>query len=202
MRDVLLSWTSADGLEEIGFWILIVGLAGEIGILFISHERTRLIKALTTICVVAIIAGIWLEHVGAEANKAPRRLNAAQRAVITEKVKPFPKIPFVLMSANAAEPLDFALDIASALKDIGWDWKPFPPSAIGVTPSGDRSRVGFSVLAHLEVQARTPELKDAAAALESAFRAIGAQDVRRVSSDTEPSDPNAKVIYVIVGSKK
>jgi hypothetical protein len=72
MRETLLSVATANQLELIGFWVLVAGLAGEIAILFV-HHRPRLHNSLTVICVVAIIAGVWLERFGAEENRAPRK---------------------------------------------------------------------------------------------------------------------------------
>lgn len=197
MRETLLSIFTADQLEWFGLCILLAGLIGELLVLPIPERRTKLIKSMSTICVIAIIVGIWFEHVGAEANKAPRRLNASQQQILATKMKMFVAQPFVVLSEMHSEPMHFALDIADVLKRSGWEWKPHI-GGLSIAPLDGRPAVGMSVLDHIEIQAHSSKATSAAKALASTFEEIKLKDIRLVVTDDRTDD---NTVYFIIGTK-
>jgi hypothetical protein len=198
MREILLSYVTADDLELIGFCVLVAGLAGEIAILFIPWRRAH--NILTVICVVAIISGVWLERVGAEERRAPRKLRASQREHVVRKVNVYPATFFVVTEVGA-EPLDFGLDIAASLKSAGWVWLPYPMEyGMGIDPIDGRPRIGFTLADHIEIQGRGANVKDAATALAESLREAKLDDVRLVITPEVPSE--GQVVVVVVGGKK
>jgi hypothetical protein len=109
-----------------------------------------------------------------------RKLNAAQKDRIAKAIKRFPPIAFISYTNPEAEPWDFALDISATLKADGWDWKPFPPPAIGLQALDGRPAQGMTIADHIEIQG-APEMKAVADALADALRdqtVIGMEDVR------------------------
>jgi len=64
MKRLMVSWVSAELLEKIGLWLIIVGLIGEAALVF-SWFETNSEKSLTFIFTVTIAAGVWIENVGA-----------------------------------------------------------------------------------------------------------------------------------------
>jgi len=129
MKRWLLSLVSAETLETIGLWLIIVGLIGEAGLVFSWFEtQAHFEKSLTFVFTLAIAFGVWLEHVGAadissekdariaEANaraleaqleleklRAPRHLSREQWAAVIDKIRPFGVQQFDLAS-NGADP--------------------------------------------------------------------------------------------------
>jgi hypothetical protein len=200
MREVLLSIVGTPAkLETIGFWILVAGLAGEFVLLFL-HEG-RLLKVLTGLCVLFIVAGVWLEHVGAEEGRAARKLRSAQREQLIRDAKPIAG-PFILLTELGAEPLDFGLDIAAALQAAGWEWRPYRGLNIAVTPIDGRPRVGSTVVDHIEIQAHGADTANAATKLADALKNARLDDVRLVFAPADPGDDAMNVVHVIVGAKK
>jgi len=200
MREVLLSIVGTPAkLETIGFWILVIGLAGEIVLLFL-HEG-RLHKVLTGFCVAVIIGGVRLEHVGSEEGRAARKLRSAQRDQVVRDAKAIAG-PFVLLTEMGAEPLDFGLDIAAALRSAGWEWRPYAGPNIAIDPIDGRPRVGFTVVDHIEIQAHGGDTANAATKLAAALRNAKLDDVRLVIAPADPSDAPMNLVHVIVGAKK
>jgi len=67
MRRRLLSFSSAETLETVGLWLIILGLIGEASliVLSISPDFPALLnQSLTTIFTLAIAVGVWTENVG------------------------------------------------------------------------------------------------------------------------------------------
>lgn len=125
MRRLLLSAATDKTLERIGLWLIIAGLIGE-AILIIAAIPPEKIpgeaaRVLSIICTLAIAFGVWVEHVGSAAVAAPRRLTVRQRAILSDRLKTFSGTNFA-MSVAGAEAIDFAADIADALKASGWQW--------------------------------------------------------------------------------
>jgi hypothetical protein len=47
-----------ESIKTIGFIVLLLGLAGEIGVLFIPHNRRKLEKSLSVLFILIVIAGV------------------------------------------------------------------------------------------------------------------------------------------------
>jgi hypothetical protein len=134
----------------------------------------------------------------------PRRLNAAHKERIAAVTKSFPSVSFLTLTEAASEPWHFALDVSGALRDGGWDWRPFP-GIFALQPLDGRPSEGTTVLDHIEIQA-TPTLMDAGTALGEALRnpdVIGMEKVEVVGiPNADWVEPNAKLIIIAVGSKR
>lgn len=190
-------------MHDLGFWLILAGIIGAVCVAARSGDwRPVLIRTIAVGCACAIGFGWVLQEIARTAEHAPRYLIGSHREIITNEVKRFSGTPFVLMTASAAEPLDYALSIANHLRDAGgWDWRAYPAGSVGLYPDGGKPKVGFSVLAHIEVQARSLAVVDAARALTGALKRIGNADVRMVVGSDDPSEADAR-IFLIVGTKR
>jgi hypothetical protein len=132
-------------------------------------------------------------------------LNQEQKDRIALAISPFPRVKFVAMTNPEAEPWDFVLDISGTLKELGWDWQPFPGG--GLQAIDGRPREGTTIADHIEIQA-PPDLEQVGKALADAITDPGI-----IGMDTDPGiigmddvrlvvDARITVMTVIVGSKR
>jgi hypothetical protein len=107
MSAFLLSFASAEFWSKAGYWLLALGLGGDLVVLFIPARKHLLEKSLAGLFTLMILAGVVVGHVGDDAIlaavetrannaesslakiAAPRSLTDAQIAKIAEKLKPF-----------------------------------------------------------------------------------------------------------------
>jgi hypothetical protein len=126
----------------------------------------------------------------------PRRLSDTQKDRIARLTKTFPSVEFMTVTEPEAEPWDFVMDIAAALKADGWIWLPCPG---GIDPLDDgRPSSCTSILDH--VQINPPVGMDGLAnALADAIRdpdTIGMDNVR-VDTQHRPI-----TMTIMVGTKR
>jgi len=130
-----------------------------------------------------------------------RRLSPAQKERIANAVKSFPSTAFVTVTVPDAEPWDFVMDIADALKAYGWNWAScVDPNGRGLKPLDPDPRPSSctSILDHIQINAPSG-LEAAANALAASIREpaiIGMDDVRVEINDKVPT------IVIMVGSKR
>jgi hypothetical protein len=134
----------------------------------------------------------------------PRKLDSIHKERIAAVTKSFPSVSFLALTEPTSEPWHFVLDISGALRDRGWDWRPFP-GVFALQPLDGRPSEGTTALDHIEVQA-TPTLMEAGTALGDALRdsnVIGLEKVEVVAiPNADWVESNAKLIIIAVGSKR
>jgi hypothetical protein len=111
-------------LKKIGFIILIIGLAGEIGVLFIPHRRWKLEKTLAVLFILIVIAGVTVERIGdarlAEMN-GPRHLSDKQMSQLVDALKPFSGQIFQMITyPKCDECSNTFIMVYNALIRAGW----------------------------------------------------------------------------------
>lgn len=124
-----------------------------------------------------------------------RLLTQGQKNRIARVTKDFPSVTFVAYMVPEQEPWTFVLDIASALRAGGWDWKPVPG---GWQPIDGNPSEGVTIADHVVVVAPS-ELREAGEALKVALTdpaVIGMDDVRLTVTD------KISTMMVIAGSKR
>src|SRR3954467_4822272 len=95
-------FVDASALKSFGNSILLVGLAGDILVLFISAKRHKLEKTLAVVFILIIIGGIALERI-ADSWAEPRSLSVPQQAELRSKLSAFPKTNSFILASTAAE---------------------------------------------------------------------------------------------------
>jgi hypothetical protein len=136
-------------------------------------------------------------QVALEIFKAPRTLSPGQKALIQARMKPFPGTQFA-MAAVGAEPLDFATEIADALKAAGWQWINWPLGGAITKPPG-RPDLGLDMLKGIETHIFDVELQPLATEL---FLALGAAGHKNEWVLKTPARPElAKTVIILIGSK-
>ena len=104
---LLLSIASAETLNSVGLYLIIVGLVAEaVVVFFVPSGRSEKLLSISFTLVIAL--GVWVEHVGTEALSAPRTLRDGQQAVIIAKLRTFNGQEF-----GGASPPEFQMDARS-----------------------------------------------------------------------------------------
>jgi hypothetical protein len=141
----------------------------------------------------------------------PRSITVAQSQRITELLKPFAKTPFDVNANDDQDSIDYAGQVALAMKAAGWDWRPWasggPISQQNVGYPGSPG-VGTLTLRGVVLQIVEPDR----AALERPLTALAAAltdngvPVREVSAvageHIAQSGRQAGSIHVLIGSKQ
>jgi hypothetical protein len=138
-----------------------------------------------------------------QAKLAPRRLSAEQKASIAGQMKDFPNIAFG-MSAVGSESIDFATDLADALKAAGWRWIDWTRGGV-VTKPPDRPQVGIDMLRGIETQISDPKLEPLATALFHALSAAGYKNHWVLNDDRTEAVRAAGLatpVIILIGSKE
>jgi hypothetical protein len=99
------------------------------------------------------------------AYRRQRLLTQGQKDRIARVTKDFPSVTFVAYMVPEQEPWTLVLDIATALRAGGWDWKPVPG---GLQPIDRNPSEGVTIADHVVVVAPS-ELREAAEALKVAL---------------------------------
>jgi len=192
-------------LKWIGFRLTVLGIAGEILLLFFASKRVALQKALGGFFIFLIITGVWLDDTADLKKIADRMLTGEQQARIADKLRSFGSIPFDFALQTNPETIQLMEQVAAAVEAATWarkEWK-YPPGQVGTifTPFGDKPGVGIVSFRGLQIlwdDSRTAEFGAAAVALRDALNAEGvAATARRV---TDKSD-NPDAVHVEIGKK-
>ncbi|WP_298256164.1 hypothetical protein [Bradyrhizobium sp.] len=133
----------------------------------------------------------------------PRRLTVEQKASIAERMKGFQHIAFA-MSAVGAESIDFASDIADALKAADWRWINWPRGGIVTKPAGGKPDVGMDMLRGIETHISSPYLQPLAIELFHALTDAGYKNSWVLEPPTSPIAESAQLstpIIILIGSK-
>jgi hypothetical protein len=136
--------------SSVGFWILMIGLVGDLIVIFVPSGRTE--KILATVFTVLVAIGVAVEHLADAKRFAPRNLNVEQQELLVSKLKPFAgqKVDFVVVYANEGECVHIGEQIESVLRKSGWflnvarggmllGVSEIEDIAIGVDPKADQS---------------------------------------------------------------
>jgi hypothetical protein len=111
-------------LKTIGFSVLLLGLAGEIVVLFVPHNRRKLEKSLSVLFILIVIAGVAVERLGdarlAEEN-GPRHLSNDQVSQLVDELQPFTGQLFQIITyPKCDECSNTFLFVYNALIRAGW----------------------------------------------------------------------------------
>lgn len=179
------------GVERLSALILIVGIAGEILTQVQSNNRNAI--AVAALNERASQAKLELKKL-----ETPRRIDTADKPLMTELLKPFSGQQYSLSVAPGQEPADLVCDIAGILDEAGWKrHAPFGDfnSGIGCGVAGTNTLSGL----HIRIATKDPS-EDAAAAqsalvsvLKPKFGAIAERDNKNI--------PDAAVIVIMAGVK-
>jgi hypothetical protein len=131
----------------------------------------------------------------------PRKLSQGQKDRISQLIKRFPPVSFVVMTVPEEEPWELVLEISTTLKDNGWKWEPFPEGAgylVWQPRKLDWPPEGMTI-SNRFVLTVPPSLQDVAEALSAALtdpRITGMEDVPAIVS------PKATRMIIIAGTKR
>jgi hypothetical protein len=181
--------------SSVGFWILMVGLVGDLILIFVPSGRTE--KILATLFTLLITAGVFIEHKADSEQFTPRNLSTEQQRLLVDKLKPFAgqTIKFVVKYMNDEETSHIARQLLEVLGRAGW------PSDSFLTHRDDEYvtrgiTVGFD-------ESASPSAQEAVRALVLALR-----EVQLKVTDLSPSDIRsfglrevAEPVRIIVGKK-
>ncbi|MGC1348272.1 MAG: hypothetical protein WA858_00650 [Xanthobacteraceae bacterium] len=127
-----------------------------------------------------------------------RYLTQGQKDRIAKVTKEFPSIPFVAFTALEQENWTFVLDIASALRDGGWNWIAVPGGLQARDPSLPSE--GKTIADHVVVMA-PKKLEEAEKAL-----VVALTDPDVIDMDVDEvlleSNDDVSIMTVVVGNKR
>lgn len=176
----------------VGFWILMIGLIGELIVIFVPSGRTE--KVLAIIFTLLIVAGVAVEHTADAKRFTPRDLNEEQQQLLVSRLKPFAgqKVDLIIKYASEEEPAHIARQLREVLVQAGW-----PSSTVSTLFDTGPVTRGIAVGAH--------PLADSSAqrATEALLSALG--EVQLEVSEPFPSDVKVfnltRPVRIIVGRK-
>jgi hypothetical protein len=156
----LLSLFSAESVEVLGLWLIVVGLVLEAALiadaLIMELLPTKFDKPLSIAFTLMIAVGVWIEHAAASKSKVardaeaelkfarldkritPRVISDDQARAIIEKIKQFSAMPFAVESDPAAE-YGFVNRVIEVLQQGSWKWHSYSASLTSL-PLGDIGR--------------------------------------------------------------
>lgn len=186
MSSNLAFWSS------VGFWMLMVGLVGDIILIFVPSGRTE--KILATIFTLLIAAGVAVEHVADAKRFAPRDLSEQQQDFLVSRLKLFAgqKVDFVIKYSTEEEPAHIARQLREVL--VRGEW----PSST-VTGMIDTGPVLHGIAIGTNSSADS-SAQQATAALISALGEVGLEVTEPVPSDIKVFNLTAPV-RIIIGRK-
>jgi hypothetical protein len=140
VRELLLSIASPEFLSWTGFLLLALGLLGEVAVLVEPFEQHWTHKPLGFAFAAVVLVGYVIGHIGDDAitakfeSRATKAKTALERITshrtikqpqsMVEKLKLFAGVPFDVGVQTDGEPVDLMSQLAQALTDAGWIWKP------------------------------------------------------------------------------
>lgn len=136
----MLSIASPEFLSWTGFLLLALGLLGEVAVLVEPFEQHWTHKPLGFAFAAVVLVGYVIGHIGDDAitakfeSRATKAETALERITsrrtikqpqsMVEKLKLFAGVPFDVGVQTDGEPVDLMSQLAQALTDAGWIWKP------------------------------------------------------------------------------
>jgi hypothetical protein len=114
--------------SSVGFWLLIIGLAGDFIVLFISSGTTE--KRLAAVFTVLIAIGVSIEHIADSRRFGARTLSSQQQADIEVALKPLSLMPDpkgvperadVVVFPISTEAVKLSNQIVASLKAATWN---------------------------------------------------------------------------------
>jgi len=106
--------------SSVGFWILMVGLIGDLVIIFVPSGRTE--KILATIFTLLIAIGVTVEHVADAKRFSPWNIDAEQQKNMVRKLVPFAgQAAVVWMVYGESEVQHIAVQIGKVLQRAEWN---------------------------------------------------------------------------------
>jgi hypothetical protein len=188
-------------LKSLGFWLLVIGLAGDIAVLFIPSRKRSLEKSLAVLFIVVIITGVVIDRVGDSIladRSAPRSLNEAQQASIAERLRSFGKHEMFVYPISDIDPEvgGISRDLSKVCSRADWSYCGFDPSFWPAVPQLFRSpQRGLLIL--VSPAAPDPTVKPAADMLASELRNEGMQAVVSTAfSGPQPAPDNHLRVFV------
>ncbi len=130
---------------------------------------------------------------------------------VTEKIKSFGKIPFIFIVAEDHESGGLVFQIATALENAGWDWKPWDSSDhalhIGENITGKPFMLTQNSLRGISIQVASADLKILKKPAESLFSALKSEGLKNASwceindADMKSETKIYGVIHIFIGTK-
>jgi hypothetical protein len=175
--------------SSIGFWTLMLGLVGDLIVIFVPSGRTE--KILATIFTLLIALGVLVEHVADAKRFGPRTLDEAQQTRIISLLKPFAGQEYeVVPYWDLKESYGFASSLHEILTRAGWTY--VKPETAVFLPGGVE---GVQVYVRPEADERA---RGAAVALVAALTNEGiAAEPRQIINPEHPTDR----VHLNVGTK-
>jgi hypothetical protein len=180
--------SSADELKSIRFTILIIGVAGDILVLFIPSSKKVLERSASVVFIIVIILGIWIDHIGDRWATGPRSLTDKQRERLVAELTPFSGQIFQMITyPNCDECSDTFMLVYNALITAGWA-REGPPVGI---PIGAQQ----TILVHVSDEA-SDRTKGAGGKLASALNEKGIAAKIMMGGTA-----NTQIVDIIIGLK-
>jgi hypothetical protein len=111
--------------SSVGFWVLMVGLFGDILVIFVPSGRME--KILLILFSILIAVGVWVEHKADAVRFGPRLLDEAQQATVSSQLSAFVGQRVDLTwDLESFEERDFAATLKAALEKGHWQAQEFP----------------------------------------------------------------------------
>lgn len=193
-------------LRHFGEYVLILGLLGELFVIFFFSEKRRAEKWGGIIATAVIIVGVGIEtFAGGHADdvvrqmRAPRLLGSTRQKEIADKLRPFGGHEAVFFEASDidAEIAGITGDLSKALASAGWKagfdrWPPTPPESLRAPANG--------ILVVVSPAAPDPTVLPSAKTLVDLLRNYGLQ-VELSQAFVGPSPPIDNRLKVVVYAK-
>jgi hypothetical protein len=206
MTKYLLSVASPEFWSIWGFRMLLLGLAGDLAVIFIPQKRHILERALAIVFTLLVFAGVYVGHIGDDAISAalekkftPRTLDEKQRQHISANLKDEPPGAATIFSANPTfEAMHLADLIATAFVAANWKVDRTVEPDIGPIAG-----VGVAIFASRLTRFRAAILKSI---LEQEGITSYVLKAKRCASETDPKqapfapvDPSCNRMVIVVG---
>jgi hypothetical protein len=119
-------------LKSLGFTATVIGLIGNIAVLFLPKTREKLEKSLRiaflVLMMIGVVGGKVADHIIATAN-GPRDMSATEWSSFSDKMRPFSGEQFtILQYTDEVEAYNLAAKLKEALETADWH---FTESTIG-----------------------------------------------------------------------
>jgi hypothetical protein len=200
--DALFHWLASTPheLKSLGTDVLLIGVAGEIVVLFVPSRWRIAEKAASAFFVLLVIVGIWIEHVADDWLSAPRTLSEDAANRVINKIKAFAGTPFDFAINASPEPQSIAKRLGEALERAGWKWQAYSTSGMSASfPGKPRMQVdtGFVGLG-VEIDAKANDLLSPFHALADALNDEKLNATANIRTDI----PLPTAIHIYVGIKE
>lgn len=189
---ILSLFPTAEDLKAFGNNALILGLVGDIAVLFIPSTKRILERTLAIVFILFIIGGVWMEHIADKALGTPRSLSLDAQARVAAKLCPFGPKVFDELVVAGSDTL-FMGQVENVWKKCNW-------TAVGIQ---DRDRVASELADTVGVRflydPNRPDLRGAAEAYSAGLNSEG------ISATAEPAQTGMKLnraaIHIVFGGR-